>query len=734
MPAAAQVPGLASAPAAAPETPEPARLNDDQRRLIIRTLEDPKAREDFLKKVKAFDTAAVEQQEKERAASPSLQALGAVNKAFESATSNFAVMMRGFANIPQIINDFSQQFRDEPARVRMLGFCLRTALALAAGFAVYFLLYLILGRPRRRLENSQAESLVSKLGIFFIYHLFTLLPPLGFIAASMVTAGTFEMEPSGRQALAAILSAFIVQQIVVWLIRMLFAASTPHLRFLPIKDESAAYLSVWSTRFAGVMIFGFFLARAASALGVAPSILHAFIACVGFVITLMAIILVLQNRQAVAEWIRGASKDKEGEEKKETEFLASTRARLAELWHILAIAYLSLGFIIAALDLERGFQTLAKATVVTIVTLAAIHLLLSGVRRLVAQGFALPKEFKREFPGLEERTNSYLPVFQRIIQTLAWLLGGVIILSAWGFDVVVWFATEPGKAMLSSAVAIGLTLLAAVILWEIINNLIEHTLERRDAHGHRVVRSARMRTLLPLLRISLRILLIVMAVLIVLSRMGLDITPLLAGAGIVGLAVGFGAQTLVKDFITGLFILMEDTISVGDIVETGNHSGVVEAMTIRTLRLRDINGHVHSLPFSEVTSVINKTKHFAYVVIDIGVGYDANVEKIMEIMQETAEKLRQDPASKNTIYAPMEMMGLEQYAASSIIVRGRIKVHPLEQWNLRRKYLLLLKQALSRAGIMIPIGVIAQTRMGPQEAEMPPAPPTEPAVPREAKK
>src|SRR5262249_43567632 len=154
---------------------------------------------------------------------------------------------------------------------------------------------------------------------------------------------------------------------------------------------------------------------------------------IGFILTLMAIILVLQNRQNVSDWFRGVKRDEAGEIIVDPEahkgFLTGARERLAELWHMLAIGYLSLGFIIAALEPEHGFQTLSRATLVTVATLVVIHLLLTGVSKAVSQGFALSKDLKREFPSLEERTNSYLPIFERIIRALVWIVGGIVILS-----------------------------------------------------------------------------------------------------------------------------------------------------------------------------------------------------------------------------------------------------------------------------------------------------------------
>jgi hypothetical protein len=169
----------------------------------------------------------------------------------------------------------------------------------------------------------------------------------------------------------------------------------------------------------------------------------------------------------------------------------------------------------------------------------------------------------------------------------------------------------------------------AAVVWEFTSSWIARYLDSHDTNGESVARSARIRTLLPLLRNVFLVFLIGVVGLTVMAELGVNIAPLLAGAGIIGLAIGFGSQALVRDIITGLFILIEDTISVGEVVTVGPHTGVVEAMSIRAVRLRDLSGSVHTVPWGDVTSVINLTKGFSYYTMDIGVAYREDVDMVM---------------------------------------------------------------------------------------------------------
>ncbi len=704
-----------ASPASAPAAPDASKdanakaadkATDQDTQLLIKTLENPKDRDDFIRKLKALRTM---RQQQSPPPTSGVQALDALNGIMEDAAQNFSGLMKGVGEFPQIASWIKQQWNNVNAREQWINIFLRALLSLVSGLAAFFLVRWALRHPRHALAATPAVSFMAKALVFFGYHLLRLLPIIAFTLASFVTLSALGLPGDAGKAVVAFLNAFIMTQLAAWMIAMLFGAQVPKLRFLPLSDESAAYVSVWSTRLVAIIIFGFFLTRAGQYLDVPETFLRVVAAFAGLLITLMAIIIVLQNRQNVAEWIRGKKREDE-----KRHFLEKTREQLADIWHILAIVYFILGYVVATLDMEHGFATLLRATVVTVAAFALFHLIMSGIDRLVARGFAVSEDLKREYPHLEERTNSYLPVFQRVVKALVWVLGAIIIVSAWGFDILTWFSTPLGARVLSSSISIGITLLVVVILWEIVSNVVDHYLESRDAKGRRTERSARMRTLLPLLRICLHIILVVVGGLIVLSQFGVDITPLLAGAGIIGLAIGFGSQTLVKDFTTGLFILIEDTISVGDIVKVKDHSGVVEAITMRTLRLRDVEGHVHSIPFSEVTSLVNMTKYFANVVIDLKVSYYADLSKVMQLMVDTGKALRQDPQFRAAIYDDVEMWGVDKYEDTGIVVRARIKVNAYQQWNVRRAYLLRLKKNLDEANIVIPQPVLGNVR--PPEA------------------
>jgi moderate conductance mechanosensitive channel len=212
----------------------------------------------------------------------------------------------------------------------------------------------------------------------------------------------------------------------------------------------------------------------------------------------------------------------------------------------------------------------------------------------------------------------------------------------------------------------------------------------------------RTETLSRVFRYTANVALFLIAGMLVLSEMGISVAPILGAAGVVGIAVGFGAQSLVKDYFTGFCILLENQIRQGDVVEVAGKSGLVEEITLRFVRLRDYEGSVHFVPNGLISTVTNKSRGFAHAVIDVGIGYDDDTDAAFGIMRSVAKELRGDPQFAPKIMDDLEIAGVENLGEYAVMLRGRFKVVPLEQWNVRREYLRRLKQAFAQAGIEIP--------------------------------
>ena len=195
---------------------------------------------------------------------------------------------------------------------------------------------------------------------------------------------------------------------------------------------------------------------------------------------------------------------------------------------------------------------------------------------------------------------------------------------------------------------------------------------------------------------------LLIAGMLVLSEIGVSIGPILGAAGVVGVAVGFGAQSLIKDYFTGFFILVEDQIRQGDVVEAGGKAGLVEEITLRHLRLRDYDGTVYFVPNNLINSVSNMSRAFAYAVVDVGVAYHEDLDHVFGVIRRVGEQLRRDETFGPKILAELEIAGVEKWADSAVTLRSRFMVRPLAQWDVRREFLRRLKKAFDAEGIEIP--------------------------------
>ncbi|HQE79431.1 MAG TPA: mechanosensitive ion channel family protein [Syntrophorhabdaceae bacterium] len=212
----------------------------------------------------------------------------------------------------------------------------------------------------------------------------------------------------------------------------------------------------------------------------------------------------------------------------------------------------------------------------------------------------------------------------------------------------------------------------------------------------------RTHTLGTIIRYVLIFTIIAIASMTVLKELGINIGPILAAAGIVGLAVGFGAQSLVKDVISGFFIILEDQIRVGDVVEIAGKSGLVEKINLKTTVLRDMAGNVHCVPNGLIQVVTNMTKEYSRYVFDIGIAYKEDVDRVIEVIKEIDEDMRNDPDFKNDIIEPIEILGLDQFASSSVIIKARTTTLPIKQWRVGREFNKRLKKRFDELGIEIP--------------------------------
>jgi small conductance mechanosensitive channel len=258
-----------------------------------------------------------------------------------------------------------------------------------------------------------------------------------------------------------------------------------------------------------------------------------------------------------------------------------------------------------------------------------------------------------------------------------------------------------GKWLLTSGIQICLILIMMALAIKLSHLIVHKVFTRFQKTGDEEYQK-RADTLSSIIKVLIHISIYVVGLIIILGELGIEIGPILAAAGILGLAVGFGAQNLVQDVISGFFLLLEDQIRVGDVVSISGKSGLVEKITLRMVIIRDLSGNVHYVRNGKIDIVTNMTKDYSRYVFEIGVAYKEDIDQVCEIISQVDEDLRNDPQYKHLILEPIEILGLDDFADSAVIIKARTKTKPVHQWTVGREFKRRLKKRFDAEGIEIP--------------------------------
>ncbi len=551
------------------------------------------------------------------------------------------------------------------------------------------------GSARRKQWRVTTVGMLRRLPLTLARLALDLLPVLAFLLVAHLVLGTpvgGAMHP--RLVLIALVGAYTACLAILCVLRAMFAPVASGLRLFDVSDETAAYVMRWSARLVVVTVFGYALGEAGRLLGLSEVARQAVMKGVGLVDHVFVAIIVLQKRRAVRNWLRAPSG--------ETGVWAQFRNRFAAVWHWIALFYIVAFWLVWAVEVPNGFSTVLRLFVVTSLVLTAMRIALILLHGSLDRLITPSESTLTRYPALQGRLRVWRPVLHILGDTVVYLATLVQLLQVWGFGAVGWLTgTDLGRHVLSAVTSVLVTLLVAMVVWEALNHWVERHLARlaRDAQ---VARSARLRTLLPMLRTALLVTILTIVVLLILSEIGVNTAPLLAGAGVLGIAIGFGSQSLVRDVITGLFLLLENTMQVGDIVSLGGLTGTVEALSVRAIRLRAEDGSVHVIPFSAVTTVTNMTRDFGHAVIEVGVAYKEDYDHVIAVMRAIVDEMRTEPRWEGEIRDELEVMGLNAFGDSAVTIKALIKCGPFGRWSVRREFNRRMKQRFEAEGIEIP--------------------------------
>ena len=494
-----------------------------------------------------------------------------------------------------------------------------------------------------------------------------------------------------------LLNAFLAVELGKLVFRVFLSPRHAALRLLPVSDQNAAYWQFWTARIISLVGYTFLFVAPLLAGTLSSAAAAAVQVLVMTTAVVVGIVIVLQNRDDVRIWLNDL-----GERRQDG--LGQLLRLLGQLWHVLAIAYLLAVLVVWFTNPSEALPFMLGATVQSIIAILVGTLIVMFISRAVSFGLNLSPEVKERLPLLETRLKAFVPRVMQVVRWVAIVLATAAVVQAWGlFDVAEWALSDAGLSAIGSVISAGLILLVCIVLYIVVASWVELRLNVTSGR----MPSAREKTLLNLFKNAFTIALVVFGLMLALAQIGVNIAPLLAGAGVVGLAIGFGAQKLVQDIITGIFIQFENIMNEGDAVQVGDKAGTVEKLTIRSVTIRDMTGTVHLIPFSSVDQVSNMVRGFSFYVSEVEVAYESDVEAVKQAMRDAFEVVMQNEDFRKVILDDLDLQGLIAITPTSMRFRSRIKTIAGQQWGAGRFYSETLMRVFAERGIDTPMQRIA---------------------------
>ncbi|MBN3805150.1 mechanosensitive ion channel [Paraburkholderia sp. Ac-20336] len=535
-------------------------------------------------------------------------------------------------------------------------------------------------------------TLLQRLPRALLITVLRLLPLAVFVGAAgaLMSFFTDTGTPQDR-ALDSLVDVYTLCRGIVIVGACFLQPGAPRLRLLRMGDAWAAFVLQWITRIVGVVGAGVALAEVAQALGMNDAAHLALLKVVALVGHVMISILVLRCAKPVGKRIRQRFSTNES--------LQMFGNALADAWAWVTVVIVMALWFVWAFDVQNGYHTLMHVGGMTLAILVGARLASIVIFGALARIFHVQDEASRSL--VHQHAYRYYPLLRRLVSWIIGIVTALALLQAWGVDVVDLFRTGTIGHRLASALAtIGVAAVIALAVWEAVNVAAERRLDSWTERGD-LMRAARLRTLMPMLRSALFCVIALVVVLTGLSELGVNIGPLLAGASIFGVALGFGSQKLVQDFITGIFLLMENAMQVSDWVTLAGVSGTVEYLSIRTVRLRGSDGSLFTVPFSSVSTVNNTNRGLGNAAVRVSIVFGQDVERAIDTLKEIGASLRTDEKFQNGILSDFAFWGVDAVDGSAVTLAGQMQCRDTARWGVQREFNRRIVERFSERSIEI---------------------------------
>ncbi len=531
---------------------------------------------------------------------------------------------------------------------------------------------------------------------FALLRLVLKLLPLGaFLLIGNGAATLVAAAPRTQLVILAVTNIYGVSRGLWLLMDMLLAPQAPGVRLIEVSSETARFLIRWWGWLLAVLTVAICITDVGRILDLPARAGLAITRAVVLVEHVLVAVLIWQTRRRVAESLQPPRRLRQRS-------FGRVLTVLANRWWVPALFFDAALWFVWAAQIRGGYSRmwqlfLSICVVILLCRLVAI-VLLGGLDRL----FRIEPGTELQHPGLARRAGRYYPVLRRILVWVLSVAGALALLQWWGIPAFGFFTRGTlGTRLLSALLTVLTTLVVGVFVWELVNGALDRQIGRFN-DTRQAARAVRLQTLLPILRTLLFVVLGTILALTVLSEIGVDIAPLLAGAGILGVAVGFGSQKLVQDFITGIFLLVENAMQVGDTVTVAGISGVVEHLSIRTLRLRGGDGSIQIIPFSSVSTVANMSRDFAVATIAIAIAFSEDTDRVCDMLGEIGVEMRADAGFEDKILADFALNGIDSLGEYAVAISGTMRCTVSGRWPVQREFNRRLRARMMKDDVALP--------------------------------
>ncbi|AOX18286.1 mechanosensitive ion channel family protein [Kozakia baliensis] len=575
-------------------------------------------------------------------------------------------------------------------------------------------------------QRRQIETLrfLSRVPYVIGHFLLKALPVLGFLAVVYLATWLLPWSDRATVVTLTLAEAYSIARGLYLLVETALAPRSPTIRLLPAGDRTARLLTRWWNFLVAAPSVVICLSVLGEEFDLSSRGTEAMIRAVVLVEHVLIAAFIWRFRHIVARALQPQSLQ-------DRPFWVFVGA-VARLWWVPALFFDISLWIVWAAHLRGGYMWILDTTGITVGILIASRLIAVLAYGWQDRFFRISPELAVKMPELQKRADRYYPFARATLTGTLVFLTLLAITEAWGLPTVNFFLRNTlGSHLLGAAITMIVAVTVAIGVWEVANDLLNRQLTRFES-ADQALRATRLRTVLPIMRTVLLAIIVIVVTVTTLSQIGINVAPLLTGAGILGAAIAFGSQSLVKDFITGFFMLVEDAIQVGDWVTTGGVSGTVENLSIRTVKLRDINGDLHIIPFSSVSSIANTARGYNQVIVRQQVDLSEDFSRVIDIMANAVTEMRKDDVFGSMIFSDFNDLGVDKSDSGGATILGTIRTAPMMKWKVQREFYRRIANPFAAAGIKFYTGTSYYTTPPgvpfhlvqdgvPSEAPQPPA-------------